>query len=259
MTMGSRIRQARMELGLSQRQLAGEEITRNMLSALENDGANPSVGTLKYLADRLGKPVSYFLGESLPGEAEMAGAREAFRKGEYRACLEFLENVGMASFSAEKGLLAVLSAMALADDAIRDQRLPYAKRLLEQAWASAEGNPYFTQAQQRQWKLLYARAGGPLTLTGEDEALLLRARAALEDGDVGFAVRLLEAVEQRNEEWNYLRGEAHFGCREYPDAARCYHNGENKYPADGRLEVCYREMEDYKMAYFYAKKKEENR
>ena len=36
MELGQRIRQARQEAGLSQRQLCGEEITRNMLSLIEN-------------------------------------------------------------------------------------------------------------------------------------------------------------------------------------------------------------------------------
>ena len=41
MTMGQRILAARLAAGLSQRELAGEEITRNMLSSLEHDTANP--------------------------------------------------------------------------------------------------------------------------------------------------------------------------------------------------------------------------
>ena len=36
MTMGQRILAARLAAGLSQRELAGEEITRNMLSSLDH-------------------------------------------------------------------------------------------------------------------------------------------------------------------------------------------------------------------------------
>ena len=63
MTMGERLRQAREEAGLSQRQVCGDQITRNQLSQLEHDRVGPSVETLRYLARQLGKPVSYFLGE----------------------------------------------------------------------------------------------------------------------------------------------------------------------------------------------------
>ena len=64
MELGEKLRQARMEAGLSQRQLCGGEITRNMLSLIENGSARPSMDTLKYLSHRLGKPVSFFLDDA---------------------------------------------------------------------------------------------------------------------------------------------------------------------------------------------------
>lgn len=66
MTMGEKIRQARQEARLSQRQLCQGIVTRNMLSQIENGSANPSLPTLQALAQRLGRSVQYFLEE---GEA----------------------------------------------------------------------------------------------------------------------------------------------------------------------------------------------
>ena len=63
MELGKRLKEVRLAQGLSQRQLCGDEITRNMLSQIENGSAKPSMDTLRYLANRLGKPISYFLGE----------------------------------------------------------------------------------------------------------------------------------------------------------------------------------------------------
>ena len=60
MELGQKLKQARLEAGLSQRQLCGDTITRNMLSQIENGTANPSDATLQALCARLGKPVSYF-------------------------------------------------------------------------------------------------------------------------------------------------------------------------------------------------------
>ena len=57
MEIGQRLKQARLEMGLSQRQLCGDVITRNMLSLIENGAARPSMDTLSYLAGRLGKPL----------------------------------------------------------------------------------------------------------------------------------------------------------------------------------------------------------
>ena len=46
MELGEKIRQARLDAGMSQRQLCGDEITRNMLSLIENGSAKPSMKTL---------------------------------------------------------------------------------------------------------------------------------------------------------------------------------------------------------------------
>ena len=63
MTMGEKIRLARVTAGLSQRQLCDGIVTRNMLSQIENGSANPSLPTLQALAQRLGQSVQYFLDE----------------------------------------------------------------------------------------------------------------------------------------------------------------------------------------------------
>ncbi|MBQ9167969.1 MAG: helix-turn-helix transcriptional regulator, partial [Oscillospiraceae bacterium] len=88
MELGQRIRQARLEAGLSQRQLCGDEITRNMLSQIENGSAHPSMTTLRYLAERLGKSISYFLEEEAvtsPNQSVMAQARQSYDGADYEA------------------------------------------------------------------------------------------------------------------------------------------------------------------------------
>ena len=87
MTLGEKIKQARLEAGLSQRQLCGEEVTRNMLSQIENGAAMPSMGTLSYFARQLGKPVSYFLQEDAvcsPKGSTICGLR-ALEEHSFRA------------------------------------------------------------------------------------------------------------------------------------------------------------------------------
>ena len=54
MTLGQKVRQARIRAGLTQEQAAGGRITRNMLSLIENDLSAPSMKTLEYLAAALG-------------------------------------------------------------------------------------------------------------------------------------------------------------------------------------------------------------
>ena len=85
MTLGEKIRAARLEAGLSQRQLCDGSITRNMLSQIENGAARPSMATLQLLSQRLGKTVSYFLDEQAvvsPNLSCMAAARQALAAGD---------------------------------------------------------------------------------------------------------------------------------------------------------------------------------
>ena len=64
MTLGQKIKAARLERGMTQKELVGDYITRNMLSKIENDSATPSVRTLEYLARALDLPTSYFLSDA---------------------------------------------------------------------------------------------------------------------------------------------------------------------------------------------------
>ena len=59
--IGERIRKARLESGLSQAQLGAPHFTRAYVSAIELGKVRPAMKSLEFLADRLGKPASYFL------------------------------------------------------------------------------------------------------------------------------------------------------------------------------------------------------
>jgi HTH-type transcriptional regulator, quorum sensing regulator NprR len=61
--IGEKIKRLREQLGLSQQQLAGKELTRAFISLVERDRCKPSLESLQLLAHRLGKPVDYFLGD----------------------------------------------------------------------------------------------------------------------------------------------------------------------------------------------------
>ncbi|ANU16189.1 transcriptional regulator [Planococcus maritimus] len=53
-TLGARIKQIRKEQGLTLQALAGDELSKGMLSLIENNKANPSMESLSYIAERLG-------------------------------------------------------------------------------------------------------------------------------------------------------------------------------------------------------------
>ena len=80
MELAQKLKQARLDAGLSQKAICGDRITRNMLSQIENGSARPSMETLRYLAGQLGKPISYFLEDDAvtsPNQTLMEQARSA--------------------------------------------------------------------------------------------------------------------------------------------------------------------------------------
>ena len=259
MELGKRLKEARLAAGLSQRQLCGDEITRNMLSQIENGAARPSMDTLKYLAARLGKSVSYFLEEETvtsPNQTVMAAARAACRAGQWQKVLTALGDYRGKDplFDEERALLGYLALTALAEDALANGRRPHAAALLEQAGELT--SIYITAPLERRRLGLLARSTGRYEdLPAIDEELILRARAALEAGEHRRGAALLEsAADQTGAEWNLLRGRACLKAGEFAAAAQYLHRAEGEYPTETAplLETCYRELEDYKRAYEYA-------
>ena len=261
MELGQRLKTRRLELGLSQRQLCGDVITRNMLSQIENGTARPSMDTLTYLADRLGKPVSFFLQEDAvtsPNQDLMAKAREALLQKDYEAVRSALEGYKGPdeTFDWEKGLLWAKANMALARAAFAEQRIPYAKTLLQEACIES---PYFDGARDLGYAMLMAEID-PDALETDDlpdlqPILLAKARQAVARGDMGRAKDYLQAADDQSSlSWNLLQGEVHFAAGEYAQAAERYRRVEETQPelAWEKLEQCYIGLEDYKQAYIYA-------
>ena len=259
MELGQRLKQARLEAGLSQRQLCGEEITRNMLSQIENGSARPSMDTLRYLASRLGKPMGYFLEEQAvtsPNQQIMERARCSAPE----EVLALLKGYQLPDpvFDRERWLLEALSCMALAEDAIQDDRLGYAATLLEQAAQAGSQTPYYTpELEQRRVLLCYrtntaSAADLAILLPDNSEELLLRAAAALEKGDPVKCGQILDAAHRQDDAWHFLRAESFLAQKEYVQAAAHYHEAGESSAVYAKLELCYRELEDYKKAYEYA-------
>lgn len=88
-SLGSRIRTIRKQKKLTLAALAGDHITKGMLSLIENDKANPSMETLQYLAEQLQVDVSSLL--------------EEVSKSELRKLLEKVEKINVENTDFEDG------------------------------------------------------------------------------------------------------------------------------------------------------------
>ena len=260
MTLGERLKQARLELGLSQRKLCQGIVTRNMLSLLESGSAKPSMDTLTALAARLGKPVGWFLEEQVGSQnrSSLEAARELYVRGDHAACLERLENCTPDGIhDQEMGLLECLALMGLART-VAEEKPRYAMALLDRA-AACE-TVYRTAALDRELTLtryeLSAEASGCLA---DDRELLFRGQQAMEAGEHEKAAALFAAAEETPRQ-QLLLGQALMAMGKYALAAAALHKAESCAPRDciPLLERCYRELEDYKRAYAYACKRMDN-
>lgn len=264
MELGQRLHQARLEAGLSQRQLCEGIVTRNMLSQIENGSARPSMGTLQQLATRLGKSVGYFIeaeAVTSPNQTVMEQSRRAYSTGQYRQVLSCLESYRSPDpvFDWERDLLDALSRISLAREVLLAGKTEYALSLLEQAAQSGEKTPYYIPAMERQRLLLCYQVrpeDAPRLaklLPAEPEADLLRAERYL-PAEPEKCLAVLDSAPQTHWRWHYLRGRAMHALGDYTQAAQHYRAAE---PAAGEkvwavLEICYRELKDFEQAYRYA-------
>lgn len=97
MNIGEKIKLLRTSKLMTQSELAGSEITRNMLSRIENGAAQPSLDTLRYIAARLNVSAGYLLAEA-GDEAiylkhnEINGIKTAYLTGDHRICRDMCLN-----------------------------------------------------------------------------------------------------------------------------------------------------------------------
>ena len=98
MTTGEKIKKLRTEKMMTQSQLVGDQITRNMLSLIENGSALPSLPTVIYLSERLDVPVGLLLANEEEEliylkMSNLPKIKQAYSKGEYRLCADMCESL----------------------------------------------------------------------------------------------------------------------------------------------------------------------
>lgn len=268
MELSARIKQARLEAGMSQRQLSDGIVTRNMLSLIESGKARPGMDTLMAFAARLGKNIAYFLEQEAvlsPNQNIMADARSFYASGNAEAARERLAAYRQPDdvFDQERALLEAQCLMAMAETAITRNQPVYARELLEKAGAEGKLSHYYTDALERQRLYLLFRADPTQAEAiwaqmpkGLDEELLLAATAMYRTTQYTRCTALLDAATNRTAQWYLLRGMTAVHEKQYDDGIRWLQKAEPDFPRETAplLEECFRETGDFKSAYTYALK-----
>ncbi|MBR6917149.1 MAG: helix-turn-helix transcriptional regulator [Clostridia bacterium] len=143
--IGERIRFERLRANLTQAELAGNDITRNMLSMIERAEASPSVETLVLIANKLGVPAGVFFSDSAETDAlyEKAGAvskaKALFESGRYDECADTCRSI---PYDDELNMLLSESLLKIAEENAEKYMFESAIRSLNAARATAKSCRY---------------------------------------------------------------------------------------------------------------------
>ena len=134
MNIGQRIKALRSSKMMTQSELAGTEITRNMLSRIENGNALPSLPTLIYLAEKLGVPAGFLLADDnddtfYKKNSILPDIRKAYAAGDWSICRDLCESINDADD--ELNYLIAMCDFNSGVDAFSDGNLRLAKTLFE--------------------------------------------------------------------------------------------------------------------------------
>lgn len=201
--IGDKIRKLRKQRKMTQAELAGDQITRNMLSFIETGAALPSLPTIWYLAERLDVPAGFLLAEGDDDRIwrkmnEIADIKRLFKQGDPRICLAVCRSFGEDADD-EICLIMAQCALQIASEELHQGHLHACCDALDEALALCEQTVYDT-THIRQTAALYFRFLRGLsstlypasTLPNLDDAFLgasdavcryMLAREALDSGD----------------------------------------------------------------------------
>lgn len=159
MDIGKKIKRLRTEKLMTQSELTGGEITRNMLSRIENGAALPSIGTVVYLAGKLGVPAGYLLSE---GEEEFIYHKTAVMKNIRRAYtdkrFELCRDMCISEFSELDDELEIIltdCSLGVAEEAMRTGNLYRARAFLDEAVRHSSKTMYDTSAQLNNVQIMF--------------------------------------------------------------------------------------------------------
>lgn len=151
MDIGKNIKELRLSKMMTQTELAGHEITRNMLSRIENGAALPSLGTVIYLAERLGVPAGLLLSED--GDSfvfvknnSLNNIKRAYVNKNYELCQDMCRELLERGNDDEVALIMSEVSYKLAETELLDGHLYVCKNLLDEAILYSEKTVYNTDS-----------------------------------------------------------------------------------------------------------------
>ena len=283
MNIGEKIRELRVAKLMTQAELAGTHITRNMLSCIENGSAKPSLSTILYIAGRLNVTAGFLLAEE--GDEivyrkmnSFANIKRAYMARDWRGCRSLCLS-GCPEADDEISLLLADCDAGIAAEEFWHGRLRSSCRFFDEALTYAERTVYPTghiEAQSRVFFGYMQRISPTLYSDMLDEerdisvryhapfAYYTEALEALDNGSDTLAKTFLQSADPESFFARHLSLRLMMDAGAFADARAelmCLLNAEEPlneislYTVLCELEICCRETDDYKGAYTYASDK----
>ena len=289
MNIGDRIRELRISKLMTQADLAGDHITRNMLSCIENGSANPSLSTIVYIAGRLGVPAGFLLAEqgdemAFRKMSNLSNIKKAYTTGDVQSCRSLCLS-GCPEPDDEISLLLANCDTGIAVEEFWSGKLRSSCRFFDEALSYAEKTIYSTDAIEAEIRVYFRymeRISHTLysDLLDEEKVLSVKSNTilsqyldalyALDSGNTSAAEHLIDQLANSDENSFFkahLQSKLLIISKNYKQAQKALQqllqdsnmplNKIELYTVLEDLEICCRENEDYKNAYRYANEKVE--
>ena len=271
MTIGEKIKTRRKELGLTQNEVAGDKISRNMLSLIESGNATPSLDTLYYIADKLNIRIEYLVSENisldtfnrLDAEDEI---ERMYRSGSYENVAYLIENIRQKSDYI--CFLGAVCSYNVAREKVRGGSLATARKWLDKATYYATITSIDTTLLEAKYSLLYSILENIQSpkLNFNQQEYERKINEVVDEEFYHYYLGDLEYDYQDPIIRLHIEAKNYIKTRNYPQAIRTLTEAEEKKTQENYdafvffgiytdLENCYKELFDFEKAYRYATKK----
>ncbi len=273
MTLGEKIRARRKALGMTQKDVAGTAVTRNMICAIERGDVSPSLSTLSAIAAALSVPIEYLVS----GEDDLTPylvqdvlpkLREAYASERYADCLTLCRRLPEKARRNEIAYLVAAALVGLAERAIDAGNLASVPAYVKEAEAYARLTVLPTDQLLARAELCRSIAASPQTPKWEiandryfelaNSAIALERFRYLSESDF-FPIRDANLRE-------HISAKELLSQNRYADALKVLLRIEERKSSGSigsyflfrvytDIEICYRELRDYENAYRYSTKR----
>lgn len=147
--LGKRIKEARLAKKLTQTEVAGDFITRNMLSQIESGTANPSLKTLEYLTSVLDIPIQALMPDGKgvenagnPVLQQLCRCKELFNSEKYSDAIGLASKLTDTELEDEAYALIARSYINMAQREEKDENYSQAAEYANNAYTMADKGIY---------------------------------------------------------------------------------------------------------------------